>query len=166
MGPVIDEAVVEKFETAVTEVKKNGGRILTGGTVLRRDGMQNGYYVAPTIVTGLQTGHRLFKEELFLPLVVVAEFDTVEEAINEANRTEYGLTAGIFTDDPKEIRKFFDGIKFGVVYANRKGGSTTGAWPGAQSFTGWNASGATGRGVGGPHYLLNFIRDQTQTDVK
>jgi 1-pyrroline-5-carboxylate dehydrogenase len=56
-------------------------------------------------------------------------------------------------------------VKFGVLYANRSGGATTGAWPGAQSFTGWNASGATGRGVGGPHYLLNFLRDQSQTIV-
>ncbi|MBI3840983.1 MAG: L-glutamate gamma-semialdehyde dehydrogenase, partial [Thaumarchaeota archaeon] len=63
------------------------------------------------------------------------------------------------------VKKFFDGIRFGVTYANRSGGSTTGAWPGAQSFTGWNASGATGRGIGSPHYLLNFLRDQSQTVV-
>ena len=56
-------------------------------------------------------------------------------------------------------------IQFGVVYANRRGGATTGAWPGAQSFVGWNASGATGKGVGGPSYLLTFIREQSQTIV-
>ena len=125
--------------------------------------MERGFYVGPTVITGLEDSHRLFSDELFLPLIVVGGFDTIEDAISKANDTEYGLTAGIFSEDKGEVRKFFQGIRFGVTYANRKGGSTTGAWPGAQSFTGWNASGATGRGVGGPHYLLNFIRDQSQT---
>ena len=75
------------------------------------------------------------------------------------------MTAGIFSEDPREVERFMDEIRFGVVYANRRGGATTGAWPGAQSFAGWKASGATGRGVGGPHYLLNFLREQSQTVV-
>ena len=166
MGPVIDKAVVEKFTKAVSDAKKAGGKVMAGGTVLKGKGMSRGYYVSPTIITGLKHDNRLFSEELFLPLVVVGEFDTVEEAVDMANATEYGLTAGIFSEDKREVQKFFDRIQFGVVYANRSGGSTTGAWPGAQSFTGWNASGATGRGVGGPHYLFNFMRDQTQTNVK
>jgi 1-pyrroline-5-carboxylate dehydrogenase len=165
MGPMIDEAAVSKFEATVANAKRDGGEVLVGGRVLRSGMMARGFYVEPTVVTGLPHDHRLFTEELFLPLVVVDEFDTIEEAIEKANRTEYGLTAGIFSEDKVEVRKFFEGIKFGVVYANRGGGSTTGAWPGAQSFTGWNASGATGRGVGGPHYLLNFLRDQSQTNV-
>jgi 1-pyrroline-5-carboxylate dehydrogenase len=163
---VIDERAVAKFAEVVSEAKRAGGKVAIGGDVLKAGAMGKGYYVAPTVVTGLPHSHRFFREELFLPIVVVNEFDTVEEAIAKANETEYGLTAGIFTKDRSEIKAFFDGIQFGVVYANREGGSTTGAWPGAQSFVGWNASGATGRGVGGPHYLLNFLRDQSQTDVK
>lgn len=166
MGPVIDDSAVSKFEATVSEAKDSGGQILAGGDVMKSGGMARGYFVAPTVVTGLPHEHRLFRDELFLPLVVVGEFDSVEEAIQKANQTEYGLTAGIFSKDKAEIKKFFDGIRFGVTYANRSGGSTTGAWPGAQSFTGWNASGATGRGVGGPHYLLNFLRDQSQTTVR
>ncbi len=165
MGPVINEAAVAKFEAVVKEAKSSGGNIFIGGRVMKEGRLARGYYVSPTVVTGLPHGHRLFKDELFLPLVVVEEVSTVEEAIAEANANEYGLTAGIFSDDKGEVKKFFDGIRFGVTYANRSGGSTTGAWPGAQSFTGWNASGATGRGIGGPHYLLNFLRDQSQTTV-
>jgi 1-pyrroline-5-carboxylate dehydrogenase len=165
MGPVINEAAVARFEAAVEEAKSAGGKVLIGGTVMKEGRLARGYYVSPTVVTGLPRSHRLFKDELFIPFVVVEEFSTVEEAIAEANATEYGLTAGIFSKDRGEVKKFFDGIRFGVTYANRSGGSTTGAWPGAQSFTGWNASGATGRGIGGPRYLLNFIRDQSQTTV-
>lgn len=166
MGPVINEGVVDKFAKAVAEAKRSGGTLLTGGARVRGGALSKGFYLPPTVVTGLPQDHRLFKEELFLPLVVVGEFDALEEAIAAANDTPYGLTAGIFSEDEREVRAFLDGIKFGVVYANRAGGSTTGAWPGAQSFTGWNASGATGRGVGGPHYLLNFMRDQSQTVVR
>jgi 1-pyrroline-5-carboxylate dehydrogenase len=165
IGPLINEKAVQKFKSAVAEAKQSGGEVVAGGKVLSRGPLGQGFYVEPTVVTGLPNGHRLMKDELFLPFVVVGEFGPVDEAISEANDTDYGLTAGIFSKDPKELKKFFDGIKFGVTYANRSGGSTTGAWPGAQSFTGWKASGATGRGVGSPFYLLNFIRDQSQTSV-
>ncbi|HYB45192.1 MAG TPA: aldehyde dehydrogenase family protein [Nitrososphaerales archaeon] len=166
MGPVINESAVKRFQDAVKEAGEAGAEVVTGGVLVKEGIGARGYYVAPTVITGLPSDHRLFNEELFVPLVVVDGFDGIAEAIDKANKTEYGLTAGIFSRDPVEVKKFFDGIKFGVVYANRSGGSTTGAWPGAQSFTGWNASGATGRGVGGPHYLLNFMRDQSQTEVR
>ena len=165
MGPVINRAAVAKFEAAVSEARKAGGKVVAGGSVLKGRGISKGYFVEPTVVADLPEGNRLLRDELFLPFVAVQGVGSVEDAIDEANATEYGLTAGIFSEDKREVKKFFDGIHFGVVYANRSGGSTTGAWPGAQSFTGWNASGATGRGVGSPHYLLNFLRDQSLTTV-
>jgi len=58
-----------------------------------------------------------------------------------------------------------ENIEFGVIYVNRRGGATTGAWPGAQTFVGWEASGATGKGVGGPNYLLSFMKEQSITVV-
>ena len=161
MGPVIDEKAVTKFREAVDEARRSGGRILTGGEAPGG----KGYYVSPTVVSDLPEGSRLVTDELFLPFVVVNEAGSVKEAVAKANSTEYGLTAGIFARNKKDVKTFFDGIQFGVTYANRSGGSTTGAWPGAQSFTGWKASGVTGRGVGSPYYLLNFIRDQSQTNV-
>jgi 1-pyrroline-5-carboxylate dehydrogenase len=165
MGPIINPSAVSTFEEAVSEAKRTGGNVLTGGKVLKDGEMAKGYYVTPTIVSDLPPDSNLFKKELFVPLVAVDGFKTVDEAVAKANDTEYGLTAGIFSKDKSEVKKFFNGIQFGVTYANRSGGSTTGAWPGAQSFTGWKASGATGRGVGSPYYLLNFIRDQSQTNV-
>jgi 1-pyrroline-5-carboxylate dehydrogenase len=150
----------------VTLAKQSGARLISGGNVIKDGGMKNGFYVTPTVVADLPEDHSLVKQELFVPFVVVNGCDTVEEAIDRSNATEYGLTAGIFTKDKKEQEKFFDGIRFGVTYSNRSGGSTTGAWPGAQSFTGWKASGVTGKGVGSPYYLLTFLRDQSQTRVE
>ncbi len=165
MGPVINKGVVEKFTAAVAEAKKAGGEVLIGGKAFTTGKFGRGSFLPPTIVVGLPASHRLFKDELFMPLVVVDEFKTTGEAVAKVNDTQYGLTAGIFTEDPAELQAFMNQTQFGVLYANRSGGATTGAWPGAQSFTGWNASGAAGRGVGGSHYLLNFLRDQSQTIV-
>lgn len=163
VGPVIDEKAVKKYEKSVELARKDGGKVSSGGEVLRTP---KGYYVKPAIVTGLPTKHKLVKEELFVPLVVVDEFKTLDEALRKANDTEFGLTAGIFSKDPKEIDQFFQNIDFGVTYSNRKGGATTGAWPGAQPFGGWKGSGATGKGVGGPYYLIQFMREQAQTMVE
>jgi 1-pyrroline-5-carboxylate dehydrogenase len=165
MGPVINRRALENFKAYVAEAKAAGGQVLYGGEVLSGEPFDRGFYVQPTIIADLPLNHRLWKEELFLPILLVAKFRTLEEALRMANDTEYGLTAGIFSEDPKEVEYFFRKIQFGVCYANRRGGSTTGAWPGAQTFVGWKASGATGKGVGGPHYLLSFLREQAQTVV-
>jgi 1-pyrroline-5-carboxylate dehydrogenase len=163
VGPVIDERAVERFEDAVRSAGSENVRI--GGERLRGERFDRGTFVAPTVVDGLPLDHDLFKRELFLPLVVVAPVEDLDEAMTEANDTEYGLTAGIFTEDQGEIDRFFDAIQAGVVYANRKGGATTGAWPGCQSFAGWKASGSTGKGGLGPYYIQQFMREQSQTVV-
>lgn len=165
-GPIINKNAVDKYIKYINDAIKNGGKILVGGNVIEKDEFKYGYYVEPTIITGLPRNHYLFKEELFVPILLVDTFDTLDEAIKLANDTEYGLTAGIFSEDENEIRYFFSKIQFGVVYANRRGGATTGAWPGSQTFVGWKASGATGKGVGGPYYLLLYLREQAQTIVK
>ncbi|MEM1948072.1 MAG: aldehyde dehydrogenase family protein [Candidatus Caldarchaeum sp.] len=165
LGPVINTRAVENFKKYVNEAKNAGGEILYGGEVLAGGEYDKGFYVQPTIIDKVPRNHPLFKQELFLPILLVDEFTDLEEALRLANDTEYGLTAGIFSEDPKEIDYFFNNIMFGVTYANRRGGATTGAWPGAQTFVGWKASGATGKGVGGPHYLLTFLREQARTNV-
>jgi 1-pyrroline-5-carboxylate dehydrogenase len=93
-----------------------------------------GNYVAPTVVADLPPDHRLFKDELFVPFVAVAPVDDLDEALELANDTEYGLTAGFYSADPAEVDRFLDRIQAGVVYVNRKAGATTGAWPGVQPF--------------------------------
>ncbi len=93
----------------------------------------------------------------------VETVDSVDEAIDLANKSEYGLTAGIFSQDQNEIETFFEKIQSGVTYANRTASATTGAMVGAQPFVGWKNSGISGKGAGGAYYLLQFMREQTQT---
>jgi 1-pyrroline-5-carboxylate dehydrogenase len=165
MGPVINRRAVDKFEQAVDEAKADGGTVAVGGEVLRDGDTGRGYYPAPTVVTGLPTTHRLFRDELFVPFLVVGEVDSLDEALTLANSTEYGLTAGIFSEDRGEIERFLDAIQAGVVYVNRRAGATTGAWPGVQSFGGWKGSGSSGKSGLGPYYVQQFMREQSQTII-
>ncbi len=166
LGPVINEDAVKTFERAVAQAQKDGGKILTGGRRLTDGEFAHGYFVEPTIIDGLPTSHPLFSEELFVPITVVGDVMTLDEAIDLANGTEYGLTAGIFSEDDKDIQQFFDRVHAGVTYANRRAGATTGAWPGINSFGGWKASGSTGRGTGGPYYVQQFMREQSRVRIR
>ena len=67
------------------------------------------------------------------------------------------------TFDPAERETFLERIEAGVVYVNRREGATTGAWPGIQTFPGWKSSGLSGKGGLGPHYLTQFMREQSRT---
>ena len=164
LGPIINTKALARYENAVAEARREG-QIVAGGERLMDDELANGYYVAPTIATGLPPTHRLFREELFVPLVAVAPVDSVEEGIELANQSEYALTAGFYGEDEAEQQKFLDNIHGGVVYVNRRAGATTGAWPGVQPFGGWKGSGSTGKAGGGLYYVQQFMREQSQTVV-
>lgn len=164
-GPVIDADAVERFRDAVEHARAAGGTVVTGGEVLQgRDGLP-GYYVQPTLISGLPADDELFEKELFVPLAVVAPVDSLDEALGHANETVFGLTAGLFSGRQEEIDEFLARIEAGVVYVNRPAGATTGAWPGVQPFGGWKGSGSSGKAGGGLHYVQLFMREQSQTVV-
>jgi len=164
MGPVIDQAAVTRFKEAVQEVKRSGGRIISGGEVLDQGDLATGNFVQPTVAVAPEDSW-VWQKELFLPFVVVGPVDSIEEGIDKANNTEFGLTAGFFSNDNDEIDEFFRRIEAGVTYVNRRAGSTTGAWPDIQSFGGWKGSGTSGTGGGGPYYLRQYLREQSRTVV-
>jgi 1-pyrroline-5-carboxylate dehydrogenase len=164
LGPVIDERAVARYLGACHEAQI-AGRIHTGGERLSKGALAHGHFVAPTIAE-VPRHHRLVKTELFLPFVLIEPFDTLAEAVSLANDVDYGLTAGIFSAEKTDIEYFMDHVDAGVLYANRKTGATTGAWPGVQAFSGWKASGSTGKGGCGPWYVQQFMREQSQTRMQ
>ncbi len=163
-GPVINAEAVEKFERAVARAKEEG-EILLGGGRLAGATFDRGHVVAPTIAR-LPLGSALFREELFVPFLAVGEVTGLDQAIAETNKADYGLTAGIFSQRADEIERFFDQVEAGVCYVNKRTGATTGAWPGAQPFTGWKGSGSTGKGGCGPYYVAQFMREQSRTVIE
>jgi 1-pyrroline-5-carboxylate dehydrogenase len=163
LGPIINEAALDTFEEAAEEARKNGN-IVTGGQRITEGDLGKGLFVEPTVVEAPDDSW-IWKKELFVPFVAVAPFDELDDAITRANDTEYGLTAGFFSEDEAEIDEWLDRIQAGVVYVNRRAGSTTGAWPGVQPFGGWKGSGTTGKAGGGPYYVMQYLREQSRTVI-
>jgi 1-pyrroline-5-carboxylate dehydrogenase len=161
LGPVVHRKAFENFKAYADELSV-AGKIATGGKVLAGGEYGRGFFCKPTIVTDVSLDHRLWKHEMFVPIVMVARVRDLAEAMREANDVQYGLTAG-FYGSREEAEWFFENIHAGVVYANRAMGATTGAWPGFQPFGGWKASGATGKNAGGLHYLPLYLREQSRT---
>lgn len=137
--------------------------MIAGGDQLTEGALARGWYCAPT-VAAVRYDSRLWREEKFVPIVLVGAVDSRDEAIGRANASEYGLTAG-FYGAADEVPEFLDRIEVGVTYVNRPQGATTGAWPGYQPFGGWKGSGTTGKAIGSFHYVQQYLREQSQTVV-
>ncbi|MDF2736700.1 MAG: rocA, partial [Nitrososphaeraceae archaeon] len=162
LGPLINSTAFQNFKKYVN-IAEEKGKILYGGKVMDEGDLKYGYYVKPTIVNGLSSENILLKKELFLPFLCIKEYDKFDEAIALCNNSEYGLTAGIYSNDKEQINDFLNNIEAGVVYVNRQKSSTTGALVGKQSFGGWKSSGISGKGAGGKYYLTQFMREQSLT---
>jgi len=163
VGPVISRESVARLLTAAQECRDAGWPV-HGARSLAAGELRFGNYVEPTVVE-IPAGSRLLREELFTPFVAVRPVDSLSEGLALNNSLVFGLTAGLYSQEPEEIERFEREVKAGVVYVNRAAGATTGAWPGIQSFGGWEGSGSTGRGAGGVHYLQQYMREQSLTVV-
>lgn len=165
-GPVMNAKAVETWQQAVDDAVAAGGRVVVGGNRITDGELAHGYYVQPTVVDELTPDHRVFHEELFVPFVSVQEVESLEEGLRLANDVQFGLTAGVYSKDEREVNYFYDNIQAGVTYSNRRAGATTGAWPQNNTFGGWKGSGSTGHNAFGPHYLQHFMREQSRWVVK
>jgi 1-pyrroline-5-carboxylate dehydrogenase len=161
LGPVIDDAIADRVDAAVESARRDG-TVRTGGRLTDREGN----FFAPVVVTDLPADHALTRDELFAPFLSVIRVSDFDAALVEANAVEYGLSAGVFSEDDDEVQLFLDDIEAGVIYVNRAAGATTGAWPGVQSFCGWKRSGSSGKGGLGLWYLPGFMKEQSRTIVR
>jgi 1-pyrroline-5-carboxylate dehydrogenase len=164
LGPVINQDSYSDYLNFSRELAKSG-RILTGGKVITEGDLGKGYFCAPTIAADVPFDHRLWKHEMFLPIVLIGKVNNLEEALQYANQVIYGLTAG-FYGSQEEGKTFFDRVAAGVLYINRPQGATTGAWPGYQPFGGWKGSGSSGKNAGGHYYLPLYMHEQIHTLVE
>jgi len=165
LGPVINQSSYNDFKNFTEEINQAGGKFLTGGHVKTGGIFDKGYFCEPTFVTDLPFEHRLWQQEMFLPITTIGKVQNLDEAMQIANNVNYGLTAG-FYGSPVETDWFFENIEAGVTYANRPQGATTGAWPGFQPFGGWKGSGASGKNGGGKYYVQLYMHEQIRTLVK
>jgi 1-pyrroline-5-carboxylate dehydrogenase len=164
MGTVINKGAYEDYQRYIAKAREDHG-LLFGGKVLTEGEFAKGYFVEPAILEGLPEDHELVKTELFLPILHLAKVKTLDEAMQKANDTDYGLTAGFFGEDEREVEWFLDNIQAGTTYTNRAAGATTGAWPGIQVFGGWKGSGSSGKGIGGLYTLALYMHEQSRTII-
>lgn len=164
LGPVINQAAYKDYQYFSEELSQ-AGEIVTGGKTLTDSAFAKGYFCRPTIATKVPQSHYTWKHEMFLPITSVAKVASLDEAMQQANDVDYGLTAGFYGSE-SETEWFFDKIEAGVLYANRPQGATTGAWPGYQPFGGWKASGSSGKNAGGPYYLPLYMHEQSRTVIR
>ncbi|MFQ5749818.1 MAG: aldehyde dehydrogenase family protein, partial [Planctomycetota bacterium] len=132
------------------EIGKKEGRLAAGG---ERSG-EEGFYLKPTVFTGIERGHRLFREEIFAPVLAVTRVADFEEGLAAANDTQYGLTGAYFGRNPERIERAARELHAGNLYINRK---CTGALVGGHPFGGFNLSGTDSK-AGGRDYLLLFLQ--------
>jgi 1-pyrroline-5-carboxylate dehydrogenase len=164
MGPVINASAYKQF-MQYTEELSEAGTFLTGGHAITQGEHRKGFFCQPTLVADVSPDHRLWKHEMFLPITMVHAVRDLPQAMNLANDSTYGLTAG-FYGTQEEAAWFFDNIQAGVTYANRPQGATTGAWPGFQPFGGWKGSGSSGKNAGGHYYLPLYMHEQIHTLIR
>ena len=116
MGPSVDEKQWKTVMDYIGVGKGEGARLLTGGS--RPESMRQGFFVEPTIFDGVSPSMRIFKEEIFGPVLSVATASSLDEALRFANSVEYGLTTSIFTQDITSVMKFIDDVETGMVHVN------------------------------------------------
>ena len=120
-GAVNSLAQLEQNLGFVEEARALGRDIRTGGDrILQETG---GFYMAPTIVTGVEPGDRLARDEVFGPVLAVTAFDGEDEAVAMANATDYGLAAAVWTSDLSRAHRMVRRVKAGVIHVNTYGGS-------------------------------------------
>jgi 1-pyrroline-5-carboxylate dehydrogenase len=162
IGPLMGARALEKYKATIDGARRSG-KVIYGGSEASTG--LGGAYVEPAIIEVGQESP-LMHDELFVPVLAVDTFRKFEEAVAKANDTAYGLTAGLYSRNRKEIREFAGAIQAGTVYINRKSGATTGAIVGAHTFVGWKGSGLTGKGTGSRFYLQQFLREQSLAEAK
>lgn len=122
VGPVINKVALERIHNFVQLGQKEGARALTGAAVAEVSG--KGFFYAPTLFDGVKPGSTLEAEEIFGPVLSIIEVETLEEAIEVNNRSKYGLSTSIFTQDVNRAFTAMRDIFTGLVYINH---GTTGA---------------------------------------
>lgn len=119
VGALVSESHMNKVLGYIELAKQEGGKILCGGSRVKIEGRcEQGYFVAPTVIVGLDQNCRTNQEEIFGPVVTIMPFDSEEEAIGYANSNAYGLSATVWTENLTRAHRVAHQIKSGIIWVN------------------------------------------------
>jgi len=134
MGAVTDQAQYDKSMQYIELAREEGATLETGGG--HADGLEDGYFVEPTVFSDVTQDMRVANEEVFGPVIFVLEWDDEDELVQMANDVDYGLTASIYTDDLETAHRAAEEVEAGYVWINDTASHHMGA-----PFGGWKQSG-------------------------
>ena len=158
-GPLISKAHREKVLGYYQLARQEGATIVTGGGIPHfGDARDNGFYIQPTILTGLPETARCVKEEIFGPVCHIAPFDSEEEAVALANDTKYGLAASVWTTHLKRGHRVAEQLRAGITWVN--------CWFLRDLRTPFGGVGLSGIGREGGMHSLNFYSELNNICVK
>ncbi|MDX3806868.1 aldehyde dehydrogenase family protein [Bosea thiooxidans] len=149
LGPLISQKQLDRVLGYIDVATQEGASLAAGGNRLQGD-LANGYFVEPTIFSGVGNGMRIAREEVFGPVVSVIPFDDAEDALRMANDTIYGLGGAVWTRDVSTALRMANGIKSGTVWVN-----CYGVVDPSVGFGGIRMSGYGNKG--GPHHVDAFL---------
>ena len=158
LGPMINENARAGAIHGIEQAKEDGNELVAGGEV----GEGSGWYLAPTVFTGVGRGDFIWKEELFAPVLGIHKVSSFDEGVEAANDTRFGLTGAYFGKDEEKIARAKQELHCGNLYINRK---CTGALVGVHPFGGFNLSGTDSK-AGGRDYLLLFLQAKSISRAK
>ncbi|HEY3941075.1 MAG TPA: NAD-dependent succinate-semialdehyde dehydrogenase [Acidimicrobiales bacterium] len=118
VGPLIDSSAIAKMERQVADARDKGASLELGGERLTADGLDAGYFYAPTLLTGVTPDMEIYREETFGPIAPVILYDDEDEVIEMANDTDYGLASYIYTRDIGRAFRVTERLRFGIVGVN------------------------------------------------
>ena len=151
MGPLVSKMHLEKVLSHVEKAKEDGAQILTGGKKEEVKGLENGYFIRPTVIVGAQKDASINKEEVFGPVVTISSFEDESEAIDLANNVDYGLSATVFTNNLKRAHRVANEIEAGQVWVN--------TWLERDLRVPFGGVKNSGLGREGGSYSLNFFTE-------
>jgi lactaldehyde dehydrogenase/glycolaldehyde dehydrogenase len=122
LGPLVNRAQLEKATQAVAVAAGAGARVVAGGGAPQGAAFEKGWWLEPTVVTGVDPGMAIMREEVFGPVTPIMPVETLEQAFELANDSRYGLSAYIFTNDYRSAMRAANEIAFGEIYVNRSHG--------------------------------------------
>ncbi|MBX3571370.1 MAG: betaine-aldehyde dehydrogenase [Mesorhizobium sp.] len=118
MGPLINKAQHDKVMGYIEIGSKEGATLAAGGGAPKLQGFENGFYVEPTVFTGVTDDMTIAREEIFGPVMSVLSFDAEDEVVARANDTEFGLSAGVFTKDMARAHRVAADLQAGTLWIN------------------------------------------------